>query len=525
LGSRYWYVVPAFYTMGNLTLRVRAMDYAGNWNSTGWIEILVYGNVPTDTTPPVAQAGDDRTVTAGDTIVLNATGSYDDVGIVNHTWAISDGGAPWFRYGSSLVITTDEAGILVVTLTVRDAAGNSGTDTVTITIGADDPAWTVHVGPFLFANGTAVVGAQVSLGPVTATTDDEGLATFPHMSAGTHAGMATYQGRTVTFNVTVSAEGAVSASLPFMPGPGGTLVVRVGPVLTTDGDLLVGASVTITYSGKTDSGTTGGDGIARLEIAASAVGSDVYLVISKPGYETAHSVVTVTADGHLTGGLPLLRSTERTNDQEDDGVDVRPLVWLAVGVVVMVVGFVVFKLWEEPPDDEEDEVSRADSLDGVERVDGAASTGTPSDRPVWTMADTGDLGGDFDLDGDAGGDGDDLGPDDDIDGDAGGDGDDLGPDDDWEEGAGDGELASELVGSDDAGEVASGVRVDAGGDDTTDGSHSVKSGNKGTTIRSGRDAVGKGPSSGGAVTRSGKKTRVKVSRVRKGRSATRHSRR
>ncbi len=91
--------------------------------------------VPTDTSPPTANAGPDQTVTAGNLVTFDGSGSTDNVGVVNYTWTFTDGGAK-ARYGVSPTYTFASAGVFVVTLTVRDAAGNTATDSMVVTVSA-----------------------------------------------------------------------------------------------------------------------------------------------------------------------------------------------------------------------------------------------------------------------------------------------------------------------------------------------------------------------------------------------------
>lgn len=75
----------------------------------------------------------------GATVRLDGSGSTDDVGIVNWTWAVPYGGTVVYLYGSIQDFKFDDEGKYNVTLTVRDAAGNTATDHVIVTVGAKDP--------------------------------------------------------------------------------------------------------------------------------------------------------------------------------------------------------------------------------------------------------------------------------------------------------------------------------------------------------------------------------------------------
>ena len=86
-----------------------------------------------DTTNPVANAGPDQTVNQADLVTFNGTGSTDNVAVDNYTWNFTDGVAQTL-YGIGPDYTFINASVYIVTLTILDAAGNTHTDTVTITV-------------------------------------------------------------------------------------------------------------------------------------------------------------------------------------------------------------------------------------------------------------------------------------------------------------------------------------------------------------------------------------------------------
>ena len=86
-----------------------------------------------DTVPPVANAGADLTVDEDTPMTFNGFDSTDNVGIASYTWTFVDGSAQTLSgAGPTYVFATP--GIYSVTLTVRDADGNSATDTVMVTV-------------------------------------------------------------------------------------------------------------------------------------------------------------------------------------------------------------------------------------------------------------------------------------------------------------------------------------------------------------------------------------------------------
>jgi len=128
-------VVPSGAYAGHLEL----VDSAGHFNDS-------IAFVKVDTTPPVADAGGPYSVTAGLPVMLDGTASTDNVGIANYTWTFDDGG-PRELYGATPTYTFATPGTYVVTLTVRDAAGNTDEATVVVTVNADTLAPAASAGP------------------------------------------------------------------------------------------------------------------------------------------------------------------------------------------------------------------------------------------------------------------------------------------------------------------------------------------------------------------------------------------
>ncbi len=84
-----------------------------------------------DESPPTAYAGEDRTVNVGQAVTFDASSSMDDVGIVSFEWDLGDGTR---KTGISTTHVYEKAGTYSVTLTVKDAAGNTDSHSVTITV-------------------------------------------------------------------------------------------------------------------------------------------------------------------------------------------------------------------------------------------------------------------------------------------------------------------------------------------------------------------------------------------------------
>jgi len=134
-------VAHVFRTTGTLTASLTVRDEAGNAATTS-VEILVR-----DLTPPLALASASPSrVLEGGLVTLSGAGSTDDVGIVNWTWSFVEGTTVHTLYGMVVAWAFTERGVWNVSLTVRDAAGNVGTDSVEVTVGDMIPP-TAQAGP------------------------------------------------------------------------------------------------------------------------------------------------------------------------------------------------------------------------------------------------------------------------------------------------------------------------------------------------------------------------------------------
>ncbi len=110
----------------NITLNVT--DAAGSWAEATMMVTV------TDTTPPIAMAGDDVEIDQGDTITLDARASTDNVGIVNWTWSLQIGDDTVQRFLPYFEHIFADAGEFQLDLVVGDAAGNVGEDSLMVRV-------------------------------------------------------------------------------------------------------------------------------------------------------------------------------------------------------------------------------------------------------------------------------------------------------------------------------------------------------------------------------------------------------
>jgi outer membrane protein assembly factor BamB/plastocyanin len=141
-----------FVTPGTYIVTLKVTDAAGNWaTDTTVITIL-------DVTKPVANAGEDRTVNVGTTVTFDAGGSSDNVGIVSYEWDFGDGTTGTGKTTTHIYANT---GTYTVTLTAKDAAGNTATHTIAVTVEAPPaevfPMWIVGAAVATIAIATAAI--------------------------------------------------------------------------------------------------------------------------------------------------------------------------------------------------------------------------------------------------------------------------------------------------------------------------------------------------------------------------------
>ena len=148
-------VTHTFALAGVYAVTLSVADDAGN-EDTDTLTVTVL-----DTEAPEADAGEDLAIDVGDEAVFDGTGSSDNVGIESLVWTFTYRGSEEQLEGLTARFTFDEEGTYQVTLTVTDAAGNEGTDTVSVRVLGEDVPW--ELGPFADKDGKAVEGVRVGV--------------------------------------------------------------------------------------------------------------------------------------------------------------------------------------------------------------------------------------------------------------------------------------------------------------------------------------------------------------------------
>ena len=114
-----------FNTPGKYTVTLNVTDANGNMNTSSIVITVL------DITPPIADAGQNQTVLQGATVTLDASKSSDNEEIIYYNWDIENGTS---RTGVTVTQSYPDPGTYDVTLTVKDAAGNTGTAKITINV-------------------------------------------------------------------------------------------------------------------------------------------------------------------------------------------------------------------------------------------------------------------------------------------------------------------------------------------------------------------------------------------------------
>ncbi len=125
LGGGTYSYEAAYDELGTYSYTISAEDTSGNIGAVSG-EFTIR-----DTISPEAATLEPFTVNAGESFTLDAGDSTDNHEIVNYTWNFGDGTT---GYGVAPTHAYSEPGSYTVTLTVRDAAGNEGTHSFTVTV-------------------------------------------------------------------------------------------------------------------------------------------------------------------------------------------------------------------------------------------------------------------------------------------------------------------------------------------------------------------------------------------------------
>jgi PKD repeat protein len=127
---------------GEYQVTLMAYDEAGNFD-TDVMRVTVR-----DSEPPVARFWSPEEGELGTSVVLDASGSDDNIGVTTYEWRVTHKGTVNNMTGVMVNFPVNTPGVYKVTLTVRDAAGNEDTEEASIYVPpkatvTETPGWLV----------------------------------------------------------------------------------------------------------------------------------------------------------------------------------------------------------------------------------------------------------------------------------------------------------------------------------------------------------------------------------------------
>ena len=163
-GTSSWSVSGITLLSGSNVITVTARDAAGNTAT----DTLTVTYAPADTTPPavsITSPTSSSTYATGSSSLGIGGSASDNVAVTQVTWANNRGGSgtatgtsSWSVGGATGI--TLQSGVNVITVTARDAAGNTATDTLTVTY--TPPDTTPLVISNVSASGVTATSANIS---------------------------------------------------------------------------------------------------------------------------------------------------------------------------------------------------------------------------------------------------------------------------------------------------------------------------------------------------------------------------
>jgi PGF-pre-PGF domain-containing protein/PGF-CTERM protein len=262
-----------------------------------------------DTTDPTAATGSKKSITAGESVTFDPSGSSDNRQISTYEWDV-DGDNSYEKTGSSPSHTYDSSGDYTVTLRVTD--GNDNTDTATVTVSVSEPSSSGSSttsstfapdvsSPTKTAEGTTATISTVSTVDPTVTiqTDGEkaGALSVSEVSA-------MFDDSSVSDNtMTVSATAGPPSSVP-----------------SATGDLVVGY-LTVTFDGDLSDNVDSGSFTFSLdegELAAMGAEQSSVTVVHYDGSEWEQVETTPLGDGTYEVTTPGFSTFAVTADGQQE---------------------------------------------------------------------------------------------------------------------------------------------------------------------------------------------------------------
>jgi hypothetical protein len=154
---------------GNKTVYFQIEDNVG-------LTTTLSSSIILDTTPPNANAGNDQSITLGNSALFDGNASSDATGIISYVWDYGDGSPQ----GSGIFMTHEykAAGYYTAKLTVTDAVGNNATAVVNIYV--QSPTQTASPTPQIVAP-TPTPTPTINPTPTTTPTSTSQPTTIPKL--------------------------------------------------------------------------------------------------------------------------------------------------------------------------------------------------------------------------------------------------------------------------------------------------------------------------------------------------------
>lgn len=164
-------VSHSYASEGAYLVTLTVTDAQGNSDTE---RVQIVASEAPDTTAPVADAGENLVVSQFATVTFDASASSDDFGIVSYSWDFdTSNGVGEDATGETATHSYFTTGTFTVQLTVADAAGNTASDEITVTVQSDQEA------PVADAGGDRTVAARTSvLFDGSASSDDVGIGSY-----------------------------------------------------------------------------------------------------------------------------------------------------------------------------------------------------------------------------------------------------------------------------------------------------------------------------------------------------------
>lgn len=314
----------SFTSAGTYTITLRVKDNRGEVG-TASATVIVVAN-----TLPVANAGNDFSVQAGQTASFDGSSSTDADGtITSYAWSSSVGNLS----GAQPSTVINAVGQYTYTLTVTDNLGGTDTDEVVVTVTPANTAPTANAGADISINA-----GQVANFNGTGSSDAEGAITLYAWTSSALSSALTGAQPTALFNtagtytvtLTVTDSGGLTDTDDVMVNVNALPVA----VIAADTDaVVVGGTVNFNADSSTDSDGT----IASAVWSSTAFESDLLGSVQAPVFNTAGSFVvtlTVTDNDGATSQSMITIDVEDENNAPVASVGETKSITVAVNEVI-----------------------------------------------------------------------------------------------------------------------------------------------------------------------------------------------